>query len=111
MEYRKEFGFLSSFCSSFALMSYTTGITGMRCLPPAMHCYLMHLKGYQQRRILMCCSIAVANCSKHRIWLNEGLPTCIHIIQHVICIHAITPECKQCRERDNPGDESKKGGL
>ncbi|CAL5225906.1 g8697 [Coccomyxa viridis] len=26
--YRKEFGFLSSFCSSFALMSYVTGITG-----------------------------------------------------------------------------------
>ncbi len=26
--YRKQFGFLSSFCSSFALMSYVTGITG-----------------------------------------------------------------------------------
>ena len=85
MEYRKEFGFLSSFCSSFALMSYTTGITGTRCLPPAVHCYLMHLKGYQQRRILMCCSIAVANFSKHRTWLSmRGLPTCIHIIQPVI---------------------------
>ena len=28
MGYRKQFGFLSSFCSSFALMSYVTGITG-----------------------------------------------------------------------------------
>lgn len=36
MEYRKEFGFLSSFCSGFALMSYTTGITGTRRLLPAM---------------------------------------------------------------------------
>lgn len=28
-EYQKESGFLSSFCSSYALMAYVTGITGI----------------------------------------------------------------------------------
>lgn len=43
--------------------------------------------------------------------LNEGLPTCIHIIQHVIWIHAMIPQCEQWHERNNLGDEREKGGL
>ena len=83
MEYRKEFGFLSSFCSGFALMSYTTGITGTRCPVPAMHQGWMRLMADSTADSVSGLSCRCLETFKTGVWLFlHGYPHTLICMSH-----------------------------